>query len=94
VATLLSSQAGSRPSAAFRSEQCSGAPGVRVRISPAVSVEFLYRDLDQNIPPRVDCRLMFAGSHLEQTQAVYREAVRLFSEFRTGRTARAATGCA
>jgi hypothetical protein len=29
-------------------------------------VEFLYRDLDLKIPPRVDCTVMFAGPHLEQ----------------------------
>jgi len=31
-----------------------------VRISPAVSVELLYRDLQLKVPPRVDCTVLFA----------------------------------
>ncbi len=53
-----------------------------MRISPAVSVEFLYRDLQQKVPPRVDCTVLFAGPHLEQILTAYAEAVRLFSEIR------------
>ena len=51
-----------------------------MRISPAVSVEFLYRDLEEKVPPRVDCTVLFAGPHLEQILTAYAEAVRLFSE--------------
>ena len=51
-----------------------------MRISPAVSVEFLYRDLQLKVPPRVDCTVLFAGPHLEQILTAYAEAVRLFSE--------------
>ncbi|MGH7915789.1 MAG: hypothetical protein ACREPW_14255, partial [Candidatus Binataceae bacterium] len=58
------------------------APGGRLRISPAVSVEFLYRDFDLKVPPRVDCTVMFAGQHLERILTAYSEAVRLFSETR------------
>ena len=53
-----------------------------MRISPAVSVEFLYRDLQLKVPPRVDCIVLFAGPHLEQILTAYAEAVRLFSEIR------------
>ena len=55
MATLPPSQADSRSPSTSRAKEFSGDPGVPVRISPAVSVEFLYRDLDQKIPPRVDC---------------------------------------
>jgi hypothetical protein len=59
-----------------------GALGGRLKISPAVSVEILYRDLDQKIPPRVDCGVLFLGSHLGRILETYSEAVRLFSETR------------
>jgi len=83
MATSLSSRSDVRPIDLRHSDKTSAAPGGgRLRISPAVSVEFLYRDFDQKIPPRVDCMMMFAGPHLEQILTAYKEAVRLFSEIR------------
>ncbi len=82
MATWLSSRSGVRPTDTRGSHQLPTASGGRLRISPAVSVEFLYRDLDLKIPPRVDCMVMFAGPHLEQILTAYSEAVRLFSETR------------
>jgi L-ascorbate metabolism protein UlaG (beta-lactamase superfamily) len=51
-----------------------------IRISSAVSVELLYRDFDQKIPPRVDCLVLFLGPRLRQILEAHKEAVRLFSE--------------
>ncbi|HEV7989461.1 MAG TPA: MBL fold metallo-hydrolase [Candidatus Binataceae bacterium] len=82
MATSLSSLTGVRPTDPCRSDKAPAAPGGRLCISPAVSVEFLYRDFELKIPPRVDCIMMFAGPHLEQILAAYEEAVRLFSEIR------------
>src|ERR1700687_2629962 len=83
MATSLSSRSDVRPIDLRHSDKTSAAPGGgRLRISPAVSVEFLYRDFDQKIPPRVDCMMMFAGPHLEQILTAYKEAVRLVSEIR------------
>jgi hypothetical protein len=81
MATSFSSRSGVRPIDLRSSDTTPAAlGGGRLRISPAISVEFLYRDFDQKIPPRVDCMLMFAGPHLEQILTAYKEAVRLFSE--------------
>jgi L-ascorbate metabolism protein UlaG (beta-lactamase superfamily) len=82
MATWLSSRSGTQPADTRGSHELPPALGGRVRISPRVSVEFLYRDLDLKVPPRVDCTVMFAGPHLEQIQTAYREVVRLFSETR------------
>src|SRR5258708_30776274 len=79
MATSLSSRSDVRPIDLRHSDKTSAAlGGGRLRISPAVSVEFLYRDFDQKIPPRVDCMMMFAGPHLEQILTAYKEAVRRF----------------
>jgi L-ascorbate metabolism protein UlaG (beta-lactamase superfamily) len=80
MATSLSSQPGVRPNDPRCFDETPAAPGRRLRISPAVSVEFLYRDFELKISPIVDCMLMFAGSHLAQIFKAYKEAVRLFSE--------------
>ncbi len=53
-----------------------------LKISPKASVELLYRDYHLKLPPRVDCTVMFAGTHLAQTLNAYDEAVRLFSSIR------------
>jgi len=76
----------SRPVVGLSDTRCSdekpASPDGRLRISPAVSIELLYRDFDLKIPPRVDCTVLFAGPHLEQILTAYKEAVRLFSETR------------
>ena len=54
--------------------------GLRLKISPQVSVELLYRDYEIKVPPRVDCTVMFAGAHLAEILVAYEEAVRLFSK--------------
>ena len=82
MATSLSSRSGIRPTDPRCSDKAPAAFGGRLSISPAVSVEFLYRDFELKIPPRVDCIMMFAGPHLEQILTAYKEAVRLFSETR------------
>ncbi len=82
MATLRSQRSGVGPTDAHFSDEGPNAFGGRIRISSAVSVEFLYRDLDLKIPPRVDCTVLFAGPHLAQILTAYSEAVRLFSETR------------
>jgi L-ascorbate metabolism protein UlaG (beta-lactamase superfamily) len=57
------------------------APGNRISIGRSVSVELLYRDFDAAVPPRVDCSLLFLGTHLDQILGAFRDAVSLFSEF-------------
>ena len=80
MATLSSLLSGIRPTDTRRPDESATASSGRVRISPAVSVEFVYRDLELKVPPRVDCTVLFAGPHLEQILTAYAEAVRLFSE--------------
>jgi L-ascorbate metabolism protein UlaG (beta-lactamase superfamily) len=82
MATLPSLRSGVGLHDTHLSKQGSAVLGGRLRISSAVEVEFLYRDLDLKIPPRVDCTVLFAGPHLEQILTAYKEAVRLFSEIR------------
>jgi L-ascorbate metabolism protein UlaG (beta-lactamase superfamily) len=82
MATSLSQRSGIGSTDSRSSEDRRGALGGRLKISRAVSVEILYRDFDQKIPPRVDCRTLFLGSHLGLILETYKEAVRLFSEIR------------
>jgi len=79
VATFASSAAvGGAPEVAPGAKK----PAGLLRISPKASVELLYRDYHLKLPPRVDCTVMFAGTHLAQTLTAYEEAVRLFSSIR------------
>jgi L-ascorbate metabolism protein UlaG (beta-lactamase superfamily) len=82
MTTWRASRAGNRPTETRGSDELTTATSGRLRISPAVSVEFFYRDFELKVPPRVDCAVMFAGPHLEQILTAYREAVRLFTETR------------
>ena len=82
MATLFSSLSGIRSPDTRRPDESPTTSSGRLRISPAVSVEFLYRDPQLKVPPRVDCTVLFAGPHLEQILTAYAEAVRLFSEIR------------
>src|SRR5216684_221624 len=82
MATSLSERSGIGSTDSLSSDDRRGALGGRLKISRAVSVEILYRDFDQKIPPRVDCGTLFLGSHLGLILETYKEAVRLFSEIR------------
>jgi L-ascorbate metabolism protein UlaG (beta-lactamase superfamily) len=82
MATSLSQRSGIGSTDSRSSDDRRGALGGRLKISRAVSVEILYRDFDQKIPPRVDCGTLFLGSHLGLILETYKEAVRLFSEIR------------
>src|SRR5260370_105941 len=81
MATSLSQRSALGSTDSRSSDDRRGALGGRLKISRAVSVEILYRDFDQKIPPRVDCGTLFLGSHLGLILE-YKEAVRLFSEIR------------
>ncbi len=54
MATSLSQRSGIGSTDSRSSDDRRGVLGGRLKISSAVSVEILYRDLDQKIPPRVD----------------------------------------
>src|SRR5260370_21361738 len=82
MATSLSQRSGIESTDSRSSDDRRGALGGRLKISRAVSVEILYRDFDQKIPPRLDCGTLFLGSHLGLILETYKEAVRLFSEIR------------
>src|SRR5258708_40276224 len=82
MATSLSQRSALGSTDSRSSDDRPGALGGRLKISRAVSVEILYRDFDQKIPPRVDCGTLFLGSHLRLIMETYKEAVRLFSELR------------
>src|SRR5260370_14378940 len=82
MATSLSQRSGIESTDSQSSDDRRGALGGRLKISRAVSVEILYRDFDQKIPPRVDCGTLLLGSHLGLILETYKEAVRLFSEIR------------
>src|SRR5260370_25160977 len=82
MATSLSQRSGIGSTDNRSSDDRRGALGGRLKISRTVSVEILYRDFDQKIPPRVDCGTLFLGSHLGLILETYKEAVRLFSEIR------------
>src|SRR5260370_14927879 len=81
-ATSLSQRSGIESTDGGSSDAGRGASGGRLKISRGVSVEILYRDFDQKIPPRLDCGTLFLGSHLGLILETYKEAVRLFSEIR------------
>src|SRR5260370_38784386 len=82
MATSLSQRSGIESADSQSSDDRRGALGGRFKISRAVSVEILYRDFDQKIPPRVDCGTLFLGSNLGLILETYKESVRLFSEIR------------
>src|SRR5713226_7665113 len=82
MATSLSQRSGIGSPDSRSSDDRRGALGGRLKVARAVSVEILYRDFDQKIPPRVDCGVLFLGSHLDRMLEAHKEAVRLFSGIR------------